>query len=138
MCHYLADIAARELVGEAIQEQPLVLACKLICCMNLHITPLTQCSLISTTDEHSRCLLTSITLNLHLSSLYSQLIRFCSKASEWPYKGVTERSWKVCNWLSIEQSEIKPSVIIVINCIFCSWNLWLWLVLWTLWPSLFY
>ena len=81
---YLADIAARELVGEALKEQPLVLACKLVCCMNLHITLLTQCSLISTADHHSWCLLTSITLDLHLSlQLITKSISllFCFKAS---------------------------------------------------------
>ena len=140
---YLTDITARELVGEALKEQPLVLACKLVCCMNLNITLLTQCSLISTADHHSWCLLTSITLDLHLSSqslppfsscfkAASDLVMNCVKLQ----RGDPENGG---NWLSKrDEGEDKLAnmfqlfVVIVILCIFwgcekrtcgCGWLL---------------
>jgi hypothetical protein len=44
--NYLADVTFRELVGEALKEKPLVLACKLICSMNVNVASRAQGRLI--------------------------------------------------------------------------------------------
>jgi hypothetical protein len=64
--NYLADVTFREPIGEALKVKPLVLACKLICCMNFNITSRVQGCLIRATNNCCRSFLTHITLNFHL------------------------------------------------------------------------
>lgn len=63
--NYLTYVTGRELVGEILKKKPLMFACKLICCMNFHITLGTKCCLICTANQGCWCFLTDITLYLH-------------------------------------------------------------------------
>jgi hypothetical protein len=72
--NYLADVTFRELVGEALKEKPLVLACKLICSMNVNVASRAQGRLIRATNNCCRSFLTHITLNFHLPTDWSHLL----------------------------------------------------------------
>lgn len=65
-CLILANVAFRKLVGEALKEQPLVFACKLIRCVYFNVAFGAQSRLVGATNHRRRRLLAHITLNLHL------------------------------------------------------------------------
>lgn len=62
----LADIAARKRIGEAVEVEPLVLAGKLVGCMDLHVAACAERSLVGAANHRRLRLLTCITLDLHL------------------------------------------------------------------------
>lgn len=64
---YLADVASRKLVAEALEEKPLVLAGELVGGVDLQVTLPTERGLVGAAYDRRRRLLAHVALDLHLS-----------------------------------------------------------------------
>lgn len=66
-CFLLADVTAREAVGEALEAKPLMLAGELVGCVDLDVAARAKSGLVGAAYHRRRCLLAHIALDLHLS-----------------------------------------------------------------------
>lgn len=99
----MTNITRRELVGEALKKQPLMLASKLVCSMNFDVAFRAQRRLIGAADHRRRRLLTHITLNLHL--LHSKIKSLDHPFSQYelPRKSHMLKSHKVVSFSRIQE-----------------------------------